>query len=319
MVILKDLDRARRFGLISAKAQLTAGTADWATYFGLLTQATAVGTLLGLLTIWLGANTATARRKTLACRRCARVDRRREIPGGRGLVGGAATAELCRGAGVGGLIGLPGWWRTRPCRPRSGDRGLTILLVTPFAWAASAGRGYLSGIGALFLAFALAQILIVIGGGPPSFGAALFGGAAGPDAANRVPAASAGAADRGDGSSARRRGGVGQTKGRAAHKTAASAWRAGTPRPVRHPALIPHSPIKQGACKDGTEKATKTVGENRYPPGFDSVLTTRRRHPGQITIATRSEPRSLASSCRARKRRIRMVETGRPVDSLISA
>ena len=39
MVILKDPVRAREMGLISAKAQLAAGVADWPTFFDLLTQA----------------------------------------------------------------------------------------------------------------------------------------------------------------------------------------------------------------------------------------------------------------------------------------
>src|SRR3954462_7310088 len=55
MIILKDPERARSMGLISAKAQLTVGVADWPTYFGLLAQATAVGgaMLFSLLTAWV--------------------------------------------------------------------------------------------------------------------------------------------------------------------------------------------------------------------------------------------------------------------------
>ena len=41
MVILKDPVRARSMGLIGAKAQLTAGVADWPAFLGLLAQATA--------------------------------------------------------------------------------------------------------------------------------------------------------------------------------------------------------------------------------------------------------------------------------------
>jgi ABC-2 type transport system permease protein len=43
MIILKDPDFARRAGLISAKAQLMAGTADWPTFLAVLAQAVAVG------------------------------------------------------------------------------------------------------------------------------------------------------------------------------------------------------------------------------------------------------------------------------------
>src|SRR4051794_21105952 len=55
MVILKDPDRARSLGLLGAKAQLTAGTADWPTYLDLLGQAVAVGgaVLFAFLTAWV--------------------------------------------------------------------------------------------------------------------------------------------------------------------------------------------------------------------------------------------------------------------------
>ncbi len=55
MLILKDPVTARHFGLISTKARLAAGVADWAAYLGLLTQAIAVGGLgvFGMVAIWL--------------------------------------------------------------------------------------------------------------------------------------------------------------------------------------------------------------------------------------------------------------------------
>src|SRR6185436_12962467 len=55
MIILKDPERARSMGLISSKAQLTVGVADWPTYFGVLAQATAVGggVLFSLVTAWV--------------------------------------------------------------------------------------------------------------------------------------------------------------------------------------------------------------------------------------------------------------------------
>jgi ABC-2 type transport system permease protein len=55
MIILKDPERARSMGLISAKAQLAAGVADWPTMLSLLAQATAVGggLLFTLVTTWV--------------------------------------------------------------------------------------------------------------------------------------------------------------------------------------------------------------------------------------------------------------------------
>ncbi len=55
MVILKDPEAARALGLLGAKAQLTAGTADWPTYWSLLGQAVTVGgsVLFAFLTAWV--------------------------------------------------------------------------------------------------------------------------------------------------------------------------------------------------------------------------------------------------------------------------
>jgi ABC-2 type transport system permease protein len=55
MIILKDPEAAKSLGLISSKAQLLAGVADWPTFFGILAQATAVGgtILFSIITIWV--------------------------------------------------------------------------------------------------------------------------------------------------------------------------------------------------------------------------------------------------------------------------
>jgi ABC-2 type transport system permease protein len=59
--------------------------------------------------------------------------------------------------------------------------GLTAIVTTPVALAASAGRGYLAGIGFAMLTLFLAQILGVLGWGAyfPWSVAALYTGAAG--------------------------------------------------------------------------------------------------------------------------------------------
>ena len=55
MVILKDPEAARSLGPLAAKAQLTAGTADWPTYWSLLGQAVTIGgaILFAFLTAWV--------------------------------------------------------------------------------------------------------------------------------------------------------------------------------------------------------------------------------------------------------------------------
>ena len=55
MFIMKDPARARALGLLGAKAQITAGTADWPTFLGVIAQATAVGGsfIFALVTAWV--------------------------------------------------------------------------------------------------------------------------------------------------------------------------------------------------------------------------------------------------------------------------
>ena len=55
MIIVKDPERARSRGLISVKAQLAAGVADWPTYLSMLTQGSAIGgaILFAIITAWV--------------------------------------------------------------------------------------------------------------------------------------------------------------------------------------------------------------------------------------------------------------------------
>src|SRR5512136_2736834 len=113
MVILKDPEQARSMGLISLKAQLTAGTADWPTYFGILTMGTAIGgsIVFAIMTAWVfGREFSDHTVKELLA-----------LPTPRGIVVGAkfaltalwalglALLILVVGFGVGAAIGMPGW------------------------------------------------------------------------------------------------------------------------------------------------------------------------------------------------------------------
>lgn len=195
MLILKDPAWARRMGLITAKAQLRAGTADWPTLFGLLTQAVAIGgmVLFGLVAIWVfGREWSDRTVKDLLA-----------LPTTRAAVVGAklvvivtwsailAVVIFSLGLLVGMAVGLPGW--SSGLAVDSASRFaliafLTIMLAIPFGWAASAGRGYLPPIGAMFLVIFLAQILAAIGWGSyfPWSIPGLASGAAGPEAASMV-------------------------------------------------------------------------------------------------------------------------------------
>src|SRR5438270_615412 len=55
MIILKNPEQARALGLISTKAQLTVGVADWPTFFDMLSQGIAVGggIIFALITAWV--------------------------------------------------------------------------------------------------------------------------------------------------------------------------------------------------------------------------------------------------------------------------
>ncbi|HEU5440118.1 MAG TPA: ABC transporter permease [Ktedonobacterales bacterium] len=193
MKILLDPAWAARFGALTTKAQFSAARGDWPTYFGLLTQALAVGgfIIFSLVVIWLfGREYSDRTAKDLLA-----------LPTSRATI---VTAKLCLiviwcalltlwiyllGLALGRLIGLPGWttdgW-LHATAVYATTASLTIALTLPLAWAASAGRGYLPAIGVTILLVFLAQVLSALGLGPwfPWAAPALLSGAAGPEAQN---------------------------------------------------------------------------------------------------------------------------------------
>ena len=172
MVILKDPEFARRAGLISAKAQLAAGVADWPTYLSLISQATAVGGLMlySLIGGWLfGREYAEHTVKDLLA-----------LPTPRAAIVlskfitlaawlGALTLMVCAlGLAIGLAVDLP------PVPAALIVQGgvtiiitalLTLLGVLPVIFFASAGRGYLPPMGAALLALFLGQVMGVLGWG----------------------------------------------------------------------------------------------------------------------------------------------------------
>jgi ABC-2 type transport system permease protein len=192
MFIMKDPARARALGLLGAKAQITTGTADWATFLGVIAQATAVGGsfVFALVTAWVfGREFADRTVKLLLA-----------VPTPRGailtakFVVVAAWSALLTGwifvVGllVGAVVGLPGW-SVATLRGAALDVALTaalaILLLGPIAFLASAFRGYLAPLGFAILTIFLAQITAATGWGAwfPWSVPALFSGLAGPRAA----------------------------------------------------------------------------------------------------------------------------------------
>lgn len=172
MVILKDPEFAQRVGLISAKAQLMAGVADWPTFLNFLAQAIAIGGifLFGFIGSWVfGREYADHTVKDLLA-----------LPTSRSaivlakfvliMVWSAALSAVVYfiGLGVGAAVGLPQessetFWQGTTTIAFSA--ALTITLVTPVAFLASAGHGYLPPMGMIVLAVFLAQIVAVAGWG----------------------------------------------------------------------------------------------------------------------------------------------------------
>ena len=172
MVILKDPEGARALGLLGAKAQLTAGSADWPTFLNMLGQAVAIGgaILFAFLTAWVfGREFADRTVRGLL----ANPTSRRTTVVAKALViaawGIAISAwVLVLGLGIGAVVGLPEWSPT--------DAGgtieavafaaiLTIGLQTWAAFFAGVGRGYIAPLAWTVAMIALSQIVTVLGWG----------------------------------------------------------------------------------------------------------------------------------------------------------
>lgn len=190
MIIMKDPDLARRLGVISAKAQIMAGAADWPTYLGILAQAIAVGgiILFSFINSWVfGREYSDRTIKDLLA-----------LPTSRSVIvlakfvlialwSAALTVVIYLiGLAVGLIVGLPPvstmiFWQSSLTITMTA--ALTIALTTPIAFFASAGRGYLPPMGAAILAVILAQVIAATGWGEyfPWSIPALHAGIAGPE------------------------------------------------------------------------------------------------------------------------------------------
>ena len=190
MFILQDQDRARSLGLIGTKAALVGGEADWPTYLSFLAQTTAVGGMIvfGLVEIWtFGREFSQRTAKDLLALPTSRVT----IVAAKFAVVALwclvlSAQLLVLGLVIGTALGLPGWSTAIVLTGllRIGAVAvMTVLLTTPVAFAASAGRGYLPGVGVLIAAVFCAQIIAALGYGQyfPWSVPALFSGLAGPD------------------------------------------------------------------------------------------------------------------------------------------
>jgi ABC-2 type transport system permease protein len=189
MIILKDPEAARSMGLISAKAQLIAGTADWTTFFNVLSQAVAIGgmILFAIITAWVFGREFTDR---TAKELLALPTSREAIVTAKFIVTLLWTFTLILlifviGLIVGSLVSIPGW-STELLVTAFGDAigsgTLTIAMLPFVAFVASLGRGEMAPFGWTIFTVAVSQIAIITGWGDwfPWSVSGLFSGAAGP-------------------------------------------------------------------------------------------------------------------------------------------
>jgi len=172
MVILKNPAQAQAWGLISAKAQLTVGVADWPAYFGMLLQGIAAGgaILFALITSWVfGREFSNHTAKELMALPTSRAT----IVSAKFVLLGLWTMALTLlvivvGLGVGAAVNIPGWtselgWTS--IRSMISIAFFTFLLMPFVALVASWGRGYLPPIGWTIFSLVCANIAAVLGWG----------------------------------------------------------------------------------------------------------------------------------------------------------
>jgi ABC-2 type transport system permease protein len=172
MIILRDPEAARSMGLIGAKAQLTAGTADWPSFFGVLLQALAMAgpILFAFVVAWIfGREFSDRTVKDLLA-----------LPTPRGAIVAAKFAlaaawtlgltllVFALGLGVGAAVDIPGWspglaWST--FGSVLAVAALTFALMPFVALFAGIGHGYLAALGWALLSFVLSQIVSILGWG----------------------------------------------------------------------------------------------------------------------------------------------------------
>ena len=191
MFIMKNPERAREMGLLSTKAQLAMSTAEWSTFFSVLSQAVAIGGVIvfSIVTAWVfGREFSDRTAKDLLA-----------LPTPRESIVTAKLATISAWVFavsiwiylvsliIGYLVDIPGWtsqlaWQS--FLDVLATAAMTLLLMTPVAFIASMGRGYLPPLGWAVLTIFFSQIVAATGWGDwfPWSVPALFSGVVGPRA-----------------------------------------------------------------------------------------------------------------------------------------
>ena len=166
MFIMKDPERAREMGLLSTKAQLVMSTAEWTTFFSVLSQAVAIGGVIvfSIVTAWVfGREFSDHTAKDLM----ALPTSREPIVAATLMVIaawvlGASLWIYLIGLLIGHLVDIPGWTTILAgdaLRDVLATATMTLLLMTPVAFIASMGRGYLPPLGWAVLTIFFSQII----------------------------------------------------------------------------------------------------------------------------------------------------------------
>jgi len=172
MFIYKNPDFARDFGLISAKANLAGGSADWPSLFNMFTQGIAIGGvfLFGLVESWIfGREFSDGTVKDLLA-----VPISREVIllakflvaalWSAALVILVYAASLILGAIIHLPLGSPALF-IHSSLAIAVTALLVMLSVTPVALFASLGRGYLLPLGLMVLLIAISNMIALLGWG----------------------------------------------------------------------------------------------------------------------------------------------------------
>lgn len=172
MIILKNPEQAQALGIISVKAQLVGGSADWPTFFDMILQGMAIGgsIVFAFIVAWVfGREFSDHTVKELLA-----------IPTSRSTIVGAKFALTALwvllltvvifvvGLGIGTAVHIPGWspnlaWTT--LRTMLLITVMIFMLMPLVALFASAGRGYLPPLGWAVATLVCANIVAVLGWG----------------------------------------------------------------------------------------------------------------------------------------------------------
>jgi len=188
MVILKDPLRAQNLGLIGTKARILGGAADWPNFWGILQQGSAIAGmfLFAVLTSWIFGREFSDRTAkdllALPTTRARIISAKFVIIAAWGFV--VVILVYLVSLGIGRAVVIPGWSASLAWQAMGFIliiAAMNLALMTPVAFLASAGRGYLPPLGWVILTIFLAQIIATIGWGGwfPWAIPTLYSGAAG--------------------------------------------------------------------------------------------------------------------------------------------